>query len=156
MREWAKWTSERSEQASEVSKRASEWAKQSAKAKRPARVKRAGRSKGTNEWCEQTSEWTSKWPSTLVCYSGPQCSAGEKNIGNLAFSPTRYIMCGFFLLSDFDLCSFFFQFHDILKTFYATHKMDHYPILPDKMHLNIPIISILSLECFYHYLRTWQ
>ena len=49
-----------------VREQSSKWAQQSAKAKRTQRSKS----------CEQTSERTSKWPSTTVCIlgcSGPQC-----------------------------------------------------------------------------------
>ena len=54
---------------SQVSERASEWAKRS------ARAKQEGRNKQTSEQCEWTSKQTSEWPSTPICilgYSGPQ------------------------------------------------------------------------------------
>ena len=53
-----------SEEVSEVSERANEWAQRS------ARVKRAGRRKRTREWCERTSERTSEWSSITVCILG--------------------------------------------------------------------------------------
>ena len=39
-----------------------------------------------SEWCEQTSEWTSEWPSTPICilgYSGPLCpiKIGGNSVG---------------------------------------------------------------------------
>ena len=58
-----------SEGVSKVSKRVSEWAQRS------TRAKWVVRSKQTNEWCKQMSERTSKWPSTSVYIlgcSGPQ------------------------------------------------------------------------------------
>ena len=69
-----------------VSEQTSEWEQYRAWAKRIVRSKRK------SKWCERTSEWMSKWPSTVVWildYSGPQWVGSHrhsKDTGNPHFS----------------------------------------------------------------------